>query len=265
MPLSSPFTRAAGTLALVLAFVSPSRASAQQPPIPPTGEPPPPEARAQEEAAITYQTQQAYLQAHQEEFRRQAEAEVESARNAAWQERGRKLTPPAYGTRVPRPTLSVLGTLGAVGEENGWLIGVSGLVDVRIHRWWGLSTSGSYMTVGTSQPGVPGPVLRAVTSEVSGFATLAKSGLFIDADRMMLRVGHQLAFPVGAPNVKRVYLGPYLGVGGSFAVGQLGRKTYWAFVYESKIGYRWGLGPGDDSLLQGVIVDFNVGVGLGFQ
>jgi hypothetical protein len=81
----------------------------------------------------------------------------------------------------------------------------------------------------------------------------------------MFRAGHQLAFPIGAPNVKRVYLGPMLGIGGSFAAGQIGRKTYWAFVYESKFVYRFGLGPGDDSLLQGWLIDFNIGVGLGFQ
>jgi len=263
MPLSSPFTRAAGTLALVLAFVSPSRASAQQPPIPPTGEPPPPEARAQEEAAITYQTQQAYLQAHQEEFRRQAEAEVESARSAAWQERGRALTPPDYGTRVPRPSLSLMSSFGRAGS--GWLLGAAGLLDVRINRWWGLSTSGSYITMGTDQPGTRNPILHAVTSEVSGFATPSGPALYIDAERVVLRIGHQLAFPIGAPNVKRVYLGPFLGAGGSFAAGQLTRKTYWALVYETKLGYRWGLGPGDDSMLQGWIIDLNVGVGLGFQ
>jgi hypothetical protein len=261
MPSRSTFTRAAGAFALVLTLLGPSRARAQQaapqPPIPPTGEPPPPHMRAQEEAAITYQTQQNYRQAHQEEWRRQAAAEVERERNAAWQQRGRDLIPPPYTTRMPRPNLNVVGVLGHSG--GGWLMGLSGILNVRINRWWGMSTAGSYLTMGN-------PTLRAATSEVTVFGTPGRSkSLYIDAEHVVFRLGHQLAFPIDAPDIKRVYLAPLVGLGGSFAVGQLTRKTYVAFVYETRFAYRFGLGPGRDSMLGGWLLDFNLGFGLGFQ
>ncbi len=110
MMLSSS-ARASGALAFVIALSLPSLAQAQQPAVPPVGEPPPLEARAQEEAAITGQAQQVYAATHQAELQQEAVRQVNEERRRRWEERGHPDLPPVV-VHTPAFSLGLTGRFG---------------------------------------------------------------------------------------------------------------------------------------------------------
>lgn len=100
-------------LAALALTCAPSAARAQQPPIPPFGEPPAPS--PQEQAAIEEQVKQAYLQQHKDELWKQAVSEVEQERKAAWEKRGRDQIPPSVLARTPGLEMAIGGSF-AIGQ-----------------------------------------------------------------------------------------------------------------------------------------------------
>jgi hypothetical protein len=266
MMLSSP-SRAFTTLALALA---PSIALAQQPApvVPATGEPPPPETRVQEQGVIASQAQQAYVAAHQEELRREAARQVEQERRAAWEQRGRDNIPPPVIVRPPAFSLSLPGRFGAgLRDESGLQLGLSAELDLRVRRWWGLGASAGLLSArSTADVYTPSSRMGAVITEASGYLAIpGRSKRYVDATHGVLRVGHQLLFPVEQPALPKVYLGLFAGLGGVFPVGPIAGGKGWVGInLEMRIGYRFGLGSGDPSPIEGSFLDVMAGPLVGF-
>jgi hypothetical protein len=257
------------TATLLASLLLPSVALAQQPAAPATGEPPPIEARAQEQATITRQAQQAYAQTHQDELRREAARQVENERRAAWDQRGRDSVAPAIITRPPSLILSFPGRFGALFQSGDELqLGISTELDVRVRKWWGLSAGlGIDSFRNTGDVYVPASRLGAVATEASGFLAIpaSNSTRYIAATTVVFRVGHQLLFPIGQPTLPTVYLGLFAGFGGKIAVAPIdGGKGYIALDFEARVGYRFGLGSGEDSAIKGSYVDLLAGPAVGF-
>jgi hypothetical protein len=268
MMLTSFSTRAAIALASAFFLLLPRAARAQQAATPATGEPPPIEARGQEQAAITNQAQQAYAQTHQDELRREAARQVEAERRAAWDQRGRDNIPPAIITHPPALTLTLPGRFGALFQSGEELqIGVSAELDLRVRKWWGLAAGvGISSFRNTGDVYVPNSRFGAVITEASGYLALpGNSRRYIEATHGVLRIGHQLLFPIGQPSLSTVYLGLFVGFGGQIAVAPIdGGKGYLSMTFEARIGYRFGLGSGQDSAIDGGFVDVLAGPTVGF-
>lgn len=256
--------RAPTTLALVLAVFAPSLARAQQPPIPPVGEPPPPETRMQEQAAIQNQVSQEYEQAHKQEHLEQATREVEQERRSAWEQRGRDLIPPPVSARLPGGEANIAARMGTATGMLGF--GISAALKLRMKRWWGLEAAGGFLSfrdVWRDAP--PNAHFPALFAEVSGFAWSPSGSMFRKAaDHVVFRTGTQVLFPLGRPDMVPVYLAPFAGIGGTIAFGPLYKgKGYAAILFESRLGYRFGLGS-PASPLQGWMVDLITGPVVGF-
>lgn len=255
-------------LAFALALLLPSIARAQQPAAPATGEPPPPETRVQEQAVIANQAQQAYVAAHQAELRREAARQVEQERRAAWEQRGRDNIPPPVIVRPPAFSLSLPGRFGVgLGDGADLQLGLSAELDLRVSRWWGLGANAGLLSArSTAATYVPNSRLGAVITEASGYLAIpGKSHRYVDATRGVLRVGHQLFFPIEQPALPTVYLGLFAGFGGVFPLGPIaGGKGWVGLSFESRIGYRFGLGSGADSPVEGSFLDIMAGPLVGF-
>ena len=272
--LSSPSRLFTGlAFALVLSLPSIARAQQPAPVVPASGEPPPPEARAQEQAAIASQAQQAYAATHQDELRREAARQVEEERRAAWEQRGRDNIPPPVIVRPPAFSLTLSGRFGVgLGGNAALQPGLSTELDLRVSRWWGLGASAGLLSSrrdsARSDAGVyvPSSRLGAVITEASGYLAIpGKSHRYVDAMHGVLRVGHQLFFPIAQPTLPSVYLGLFAGFGGVFPVGPIaGGKGWVALSFETRIGYRFGLGSGADSPVEGSFLDVMAGPLVGF-
>lgn len=263
----SPSMRASSALAFVVALLLPTLARAQQPAVPPVGEPPPPEARAQEEAAITRQAQQVYIPTHQAEFRQEAVRQVEEERLRAWQERGRADTPPPVIVRPPAFSLGLAGRLG-VGFKEGTEVplGVSTELDLRM-KWWGLGLDVGILSLRDSgKLNLPDAPTGAIITEGSGYIVLVeKMNRRVSASHGVLRFGHQLIIPFGPSSLPSAYLGFFAGIGGVVPVGPInGGKGWVGFSYEFRLGYRFGLGAGVESPVEGGFLDLLAGPVVGF-
>jgi hypothetical protein len=255
-------------LAFALVLLLPSLARAQQPVVPATGEPPPPETRVQEQAVIANQAQQAYVATHQEELRREAARQVEEERRAAWAQRGRDNIPPPVIVRPPAFSLTLSGRFGVgLGDGADMHPGLSTELDLRVSRWWGLGVNAGLLSSRIeADVYVPNSRLGAVITEASGYLAIpGKSRRYVDATHGVLRVGHQLLFPIGQPALPTVYLGLFAGLGGVFPVGPIaGGKGWVGLSFETRIGYRFGLGSGADSPVEGSFLDVMAGPLVGF-
>jgi hypothetical protein len=259
----------APAIALALAASASSAASvarAQQPPIPPVGEPPPPELRAQEQAAIENEVTQTYYQTHKDELQKQAAAEVEAERRQAWEQRGRDQIPPGVVARLPGLEANLNAHMSTSTEKTETGLGVSTALKFRLKKWWGFEAGGGFFAMrGESGPAVPGTRFAAPFGELSGIAWAgdgARQGRR-EPDHIFLRAGMQLLFPLGAPNIPPTYLTPFVGVGSVFAFGQLG-KGYVAIHVEARAGYRIGIGSRTISPLEGGAIDVMAGPTVGF-
>lgn len=268
MKLPSFSTRAAIALAPALILLLAAPARAQQAATPAVGEPPPIEARAQEQAAITNQAQQAYAQTHQDELRREAARQVAEERRAAWDQRGRENIPPAVIAHLPALTLSLPGRFGALFSQGTELqVGGSAELELRVRKYWGLAAGGGLMSFrDTGDVYVPNSRFGAVITEASGFLAIpGNSRRYTEATHGMLRIGHQLLFPIGQPTLPTAYLGLFAGFGGQIAVAPIdGGKGYVSITLEARIGYRFKLGSGQDSAIDGAFVDVLAGPTVGF-
>jgi hypothetical protein len=250
--------------ALALAY-APTAARAQQPPIPPVGEPPGPS--PQEQAAIEEQVKQAYLQQHKDELWKQAVSEVEQERKSAWEQRGRDQIPPAVLARTPGLEMNISGRASSV--FNNYLgLGMGSALKLRMKKSWGLDAAGGIFSFRDfSSTAAPTSSFAAPFAEVSAFAwwtSRAPKG-YTDADHGLLRAGMQLTFPWNSPNLPAVYLAPFAALGGSFAIGQFGKsKSYAAIVFESRLSYRIGLGSSASSPIEGWALDTTAGPAVGF-
>lgn len=266
MILSSS-TRAASVLASLVALLLPSIARAQQPAVPATGEPPPPEARAQEQAAITNQAQQAYAATHQDELRQKAALQVAQERRFAWEQRGIENIPPAVITRPPALSLSLPGRFESGLGTGEIQLGVTADLNLRVRRWWGLGANVGILSLRSAERYTrPNSHLPAVITEASGYVVLASSkGRYAQASHGLVRIGHQLLFPIEQPALPRVYLGLFVGVGGVIAIGPIAGGKGWVGIdLEMRVGHRFGLGSGADSPVEGDFVDFVTGPRVGF-
>jgi hypothetical protein len=266
MMLSSS-TRASSALAAVIALLLPALARAQQPAVPAVGEPPPPEARGQEEAAITQQSQQVYAATHQADLQREAARQVEAERRFAWEQRGRQNVPPPVVVRPPALSLGLTGRFG-VGFKEGTEIPLGLVADLDLRmKWWGLGLnvgalslrSGDNIRLDAAQTG-------AIITEASGYMVLVeKMSRPISASHGVLRFGHQLIIPVGQPSLPSAFLGFFAGIGGVVPIGPIVGGRGWAgFSYEFRLGYRFGLGAGIDSPIEGGFLDMLAGPVVGF-
>lgn len=266
--ISSASTRAALALASAGALLFPSIALAQQPVAPTAGEPPALEARAQEQAQITAQSQQVYAQTHQDELRREAARQVAEERRAAWDQRGRDNVPPAVITHPPALALSLPGRFGfQFGDGNELPLGITAELDLRMRKWWGLGASVGilgFRSLGEFSP--PNSRLATVVTEGSGFVVLTKTqDRFYDASYGVFRLGHQILIPIAQPGLPSAYLGFFAGIGGKLAVGPInGGKGYVALDFEARVGFRFGLGSGADSPITGGFFDLLFGPVVGF-
>lgn len=268
MMLSSS-SRTFTALALALALGSPATARAQQPApvVPASGEPPPVQTRVQEQGVIANQAKEAYVATHQEELRREAARQVEQERREAWEQRGRDNIPPAVIVRPPAFSLSLPGRVDVGLTQAEVQLGVSTELDLRVSRWWGLGANAGLMSLrNTEDFHLPSSRLGAVITEGSGYVVLVKyNKRYIDASRFLLRVGHQLLFPIGQPTMPNVYLGLFAGLGGVIAVGPIAGGKGWVGIdLEMRIGYRFGLGSRDDAPVAGSFASFMAGPLVGF-
>jgi hypothetical protein len=266
MMLSSS-TRTSSALAFVIALSLPSLALAQQPAVPPVGEPPLPEAREQERAAITSQAQQVYIPTHQNELRQEAVRQVEEERRRRWEERGRTDIPPSVIVRPPAFSLGLTGRFG-VGFKEGTEVplGVSTELDLRM-KWWGLGLDVGILSLRDSgKIRIPDAPTGAIISEGSGYMVLVdKMNRRVSASHGVLRFGHQLIIPIGQSTLPAAYLGFFAGIGGVIPVGPInGGKGWVGFSYEFRLGYRFGLGAGVESPIEGGFLDILTGPVVGF-
>jgi hypothetical protein len=165
--------------------------------------------------------------------------------------------------------LSFPGRFGALFQSGDELqLGISTELDVRVRKWWGLSAGlGIDSFRNTGDLYVPNSRLGAVVTEASGFLALpvSNSKQYIAATHLVLRVGHQLLFPIGQPTLPTAYLGLFAGFGAKIAVAPIdGGKGYIALDFEARVGYRFGLGSGEDSALKGSYIDLLAGPAVGF-
>jgi hypothetical protein len=257
---------AATALVLVLvAALAPSTGRAQQQPIPPVGEPPAPS--PQEQAAIEEQVKQGYLQEHKDEFWKQAVSEVEQERKSAWEKRGRDQIPPSIVARIPGLELTTAARISALMDINALGYGVGAAGKLRMKKWWGIEAAGGIFSF-RSHEDVPPPAsgIAAPFAEVSAFGWLSGRGPkgYNVADHALLRGGFQLLFPVKNPTIPAVYLAPFAAFGASFALGQMGKRSYAALVFESRLTYRFGLGASQSSPIEGAALDILAGPAVGF-
>jgi hypothetical protein len=258
--------RASTLLAFLIAASAPSVARAQQQPIPPVGEPPSAQDRTQEKAAIENEARQAYAQAHKDEFWSQAQSEVEQERYNAWAQRGRDNIPPPVTVRPPTLEANLTGRWGLGGPDELGL-GISGALKLRMKRWWGLEAAGgllAFRNFASASP--PDARFTAAFAELSGiawFSTYPKR--FTSAGHGFFRVGTHLVFPLKSPNLPPVYLAPFGGVGGVFALGTLAKgKVFTAILFEYRVGYRFELSSAPSSPIKGLMVDIVTGPVVGF-
>ena len=266
MMLSSS-TRAPSALAFVIALLLPSLARAQQPAVPPVGEPPPLEAREQERAAITSQAQQVYIPTHQNELRQEAVRQVEAERRQAWEERGRADVPPPVIVRPPALSLGLTGRFG-VGFKEGIEVplGVSTELDLRM-KWWGLGLDAGILSLRDSgRIRIADAPTSAIITEGSGYFVLVeKMNRQVSASHGVLRFGHQLIIPIGQSTLPTAYLGFFAGIGGVVPIGPINGGRGWVgFSYEFRFGYRFGLGAGVESPIEGAFLDILTGPVVGF-
>jgi hypothetical protein len=257
-------------LAFALVLLLPSLARAQQPAVPPVGEPPPPEARAQEESVITSQAQQVYAASHQNELRQEAARQVEASRRWAWEERGRADTPPPVIVHPPALSLGLTGRFGlGLGLEKGTevALGVATELDLRM-KWWGLGLDAGILSLRTAESiRIPAAQTGAIITEASGYFVFLhkKMGRRISASHGVARFGHQLLMPMGQPTLPTAYLSFFAGLGGVIPVGPIvGGKGWVGFSYEFRLGYRFGLGVGIETPIEGGYIDLLTGPVVGF-
>lgn len=261
-----PFQRALVAATALAAASIPLSTFAQQPAVPPVGEPPP--QTPQEQAAIEEQVRQAYLQQHKDELWKQAVSEVEQERRSAWEQRGRDRIPPAIVTKLPGVETTIAGRISALfSNEVGF--GISSSWKLRTKKWWGVEAGGGIFSFREFSDAPPqGSRFIAPFAEISalGWALGGSSKGYTIADHGFLRAGMQLVFPLSTPNVPSVYLAPFAAFGGSFALGQFGKskRSYAALVFESRFSYRFGLGSSSLSPIEGWAIDMIAGPAVGF-
>ncbi len=106
----------------------------------------------------------------------------------------------------------------------------------------------------TGELRVPEAQTGAIITEGSGYFVLGRTrpDRHVSASHGVLRFGHQLLIPLGQPTLPTAYLGFFVGAGGVVPVGPINGGRGWVgFSYEFRLGYRFGLGAGIESPIEG--------------
>ena len=172
-----------------------------------------------------------------------------------------------YTVVPPKPTFDIRGQFGSSGlngDHPAGCVGTAGLVDMRMHRRWGLWAGTSYLACQPKTRTVVNRVVTLIEPEMAAYFAGTFSSKTTALTHAALALGTSFPIPIYAPALPSVFIGPFMSIGGFVSAASLGRHAVFGFTLDVRGGYRIPLTSGSVSSVDGFFIDARFGVGLAF-